>query len=67
MWLERMQEEEGASTGGLLASVRERTDTGDGVRQYPEVIVEEERVRTSPKYVGGLPHGSRWGCNQEAT
>ena len=47
-----MKEEEGASTGGLLASVRERTDTGDGVRQYSEVIVEKERVQTSAEARG---------------
>ena len=38
--------------GGLLASVREGTDTRDGVRQCSEVIVEEKRVWTSTEVRG---------------
>ena len=52
MRVTRMQEEGGASTGGLLASVREGTDTGDGVRQSSEVIVDEKRVWTSAEVRG---------------
>ena len=52
MRVTRMQEEGGASTGGLLASVREGTDTGDGVRQSSEVIVDEKRAWTSAEVRG---------------